>query len=123
LSDTARGSPPARRSTSDGTVGRNAGRTTPDVLLQVEMTPVTNATTPYTVVGVLRRAMSALMLSMPPAFSARATSVATPPGPPPQGAGLVGGAESEEDDGGGERREADGQAEGDDAEDPETDED
>src|SRR5262245_38842906 len=60
LNETARGSAPGRRATSAGTAGRNAGRTTPEVLLHVEMTPVTKATTPLTVPGVLKRAMSAL---------------------------------------------------------------
>src|SRR5262245_6746353 len=45
---TAIGSSPPSRSTMPGTVGRNAGSTTPDVLLYTETTPVTNATTAVT---------------------------------------------------------------------------
>ena len=38
-----RGSSPPSRSARSGTIGRNAGSTTPDVLLYTEIAPVTNA--------------------------------------------------------------------------------
>ena len=53
---TATGSPPPSCSTKPGAVGRNAGSTTPDVLLYTEITAVTNATAPVTVSGVAIRA-------------------------------------------------------------------
>src|SRR5688572_5383195 len=49
LSATAIGSPPPTCATTAGTVGRNAGSTTPDVLLQIEMSPVTKAMVPLMV--------------------------------------------------------------------------
>src|SRR6187401_3867890 len=52
LSATASGSPPPTRSTSALMVGRNAGRTTPDVLLQLEISAVMNAIVPLIVAGV-----------------------------------------------------------------------
>src|SRR6476620_11709877 len=51
LNATARRSPPPTFATSPGTAGRNVGNTTPVVLLQLEINPVTNATTPFTLLG------------------------------------------------------------------------
>src|SRR3954447_1856766 len=52
LRATASGSPPPTFWTRPGTAGRKVGSTTPDVLLQLEINPVTNATVPFSVAGV-----------------------------------------------------------------------
>src|SRR5688500_20322137 len=66
LSATANGSPPPTFATRLGTAGRNTGSTTPTVLLQLEMSPVTNATTPFTVAGVASVASIDGKSSIPP---------------------------------------------------------
>src|SRR5688572_10346242 len=78
LSATASGSPPPTFSTRPGTVGRNAGSTTPAVLLQLEINPVTNATTPFSDAGLARRASIDVNSSMPPVFSSTEISTVTP---------------------------------------------
>src|SRR5262245_15305262 len=74
---TLNGSPP-RRATSPGTVGRNAGRTTADVLLYTEISPVTNAITPVNVPDVASLASKSVKRSRPPVLSSSATRTLTP---------------------------------------------
>src|SRR6187402_679196 len=75
---TASGSPPPTFATSPGTAGRNTGSTTPTVLLQLEIRPVVNATTPFTVAGDASRASIDVNRSIPPVFSSREMSTVTP---------------------------------------------
>src|SRR5262245_15265806 len=74
---TLNGSPP-RRATSPGTVGRNAGSTTADVLLYTEINPVTNAMTPVSEPGDASLASRSVKRSRPPVLSSSATRTLTP---------------------------------------------
>src|SRR5438874_7734398 len=78
LRATASGSPPPTLWTSPDTVGRNAGNTTPDVLLYREIAPVTHAITPLSVSGDASRASRSVKSVMPPVVSINVTSVLTP---------------------------------------------
>src|SRR5437660_10560732 len=60
------GSAPPSCSTSLGTIGRKAGRTTPDVLLYTDTPPVSAAMIGVIVRGVAMRLMISAKRSMPP---------------------------------------------------------
>src|SRR5262245_7732650 len=76
--ETARGSPPPSFSINFGTVGKKAGRTTPEVLLYIETSPVTNPITPLIVLCVASFARRELKRSIPPVFSSRLVKTVTP---------------------------------------------
>src|SRR6188474_1420754 len=61
-----------------GTIGRNAGSTTPDVLLYTDTMPVPNATTGAIVAGVETLARPAVKRSNPCVFWSRKISTVTP---------------------------------------------
>ena len=69
---------PGSWAASPGTIGRNAGSTTADVLLYTETSPVSSATTPVTVPADESRVTPDTIRSMPCARSTSAISTVTP---------------------------------------------
>ena len=71
------GSAPSRAA-KPGTVGRNAGSTTPDVLLYTEIAPVRKAMNPVMVPLVEKRASRSVNKAMPCVFSSKPVRMLTP---------------------------------------------
>ncbi len=66
--------PPPRFSMRPGTVGRNAGKTTPEVLEYAETMPITTASTGMTVACVAMLDSRFAKMSMPPVLLEQARS-------------------------------------------------